>query len=97
MYIIRRIVAIMSLPLALIMLITGISAVTPSRQKELEAVTEASTQVDFVPVFRFAVATDVLTATRTAIRTITVLTLSSLRATTATAARTPNTRYLQES
>ncbi|MCR5689560.1 MAG: metallophosphoesterase [Clostridiales bacterium] len=59
MYIIRRIVAIMSLPLALIMLITGISAVTPSRQKELEAATEASTQADFVPVFRFAVATDV--------------------------------------
>ncbi len=56
---IRRIITILSLPIALVMFLTGLSPVTKDQQKTREAAVEASTQADFVPVFRFAVASDV--------------------------------------
>ena len=56
---IRRIIAVLCLPLAFLFLVTGISPVTLSRQKELEASAEASAAGDFTPVFRFAVASDI--------------------------------------
>ena len=56
---IRRIVTILSLPIPLVMFLTGFSPVTKDQQKTREAAVEASTQADFVPVFRFAVASDV--------------------------------------
>ena len=59
MSIIRRILAVLNLPLAFIMLVTGLSPVTESKQKALEAETETAVAEDFSPVFRFAVATDV--------------------------------------
>ena len=59
MHIINRIIPILSLPLAFLILVTGVSPVTPAQQKAREAETEASTAIDFAPVFRFAVASDV--------------------------------------
>ena len=59
MNIIRRIIAILSLPFAFLMLVTEFSPVTLSQQKELEAKTDASLSDDFEPVLRFAVASDV--------------------------------------
>ncbi len=59
MEIIRRIFAALAVPLALIMLVTGLSFVPKSKQEKLEAAVEAELQEDFQPVFRFAVASDV--------------------------------------
>ena len=55
----KRIIAAACLPLALIMLVTGFSPVSKEKQEKLNKETEENTQKDFVPVFRFAVATDV--------------------------------------
>lgn len=56
---IRRITAILSLPLAFLMLVTGFTPVTTTQQKAREAEAEASAAKEFEPVFRFAVASDV--------------------------------------
>ena len=56
---IRRIIAILSLPMTFLMLVTGVSLVTPAQQKAREAKTEASAAETFEPVLRFAVASDV--------------------------------------
>lgn len=56
---IRRIIAILSLPMAFLTLVTGVSLVTPARQKTLEAEVETSVSEGFEPVIRFAVASDV--------------------------------------
>ncbi len=59
MTILRRIKAILCLPLALLMLLTGVAPVTTNMQKAREAAVEASISEAFVPVLRFAVATDI--------------------------------------
>ena len=55
----RRFKAILCLPLAILMLVTGISPVSTNKQKAREAAVEASIAEAFEPVLRFAVATDV--------------------------------------
>lgn len=61
MNIMKRIVPFLSLPLALFMLVTGVSFISKSKQEGLEAeLAKDLEQADrFEPVFRFAVATDV--------------------------------------
>ncbi len=59
MLFIRRIRGFLIVPLALLMLVTGISPITKSGQKKLEADLAASVEQDFVPVFRFAITSDV--------------------------------------
>lgn len=55
----RRIKGFLAVPLALLMLITGISPISKSEQTKLEADLAAAVEEDFVPVFRFAIASDV--------------------------------------
>ena len=59
MNILKRIVPILSLPLAFLMLVTGFSFVSADKQKAREEELDAETAEDFEPVFRFAVASDV--------------------------------------
>ncbi|MBQ7542596.1 MAG: metallophosphoesterase [Clostridia bacterium] len=54
-----RIARFMALPLAFVMLLTGLSPVTKTKQQKLEAALAAEIEEDFVPVFRFAIASDV--------------------------------------
>lgn len=58
MYYLQRIRGILIVPLAVIMLITGISGVTKNEQIRREEAVETATQDDFVPVFRFAITSD---------------------------------------
>ncbi len=55
----QRIKGFLAFPLALLMLLTGISPISHHKQAKLEAALAASTAQDFVPVFRFAIASDV--------------------------------------
>ncbi|MBQ7548755.1 MAG: metallophosphoesterase [Clostridia bacterium] len=55
----RRFFAVLCLPMALLMLVTGLSPVTKKRQKELETELEVEIEDTFFPVFRFAIASDV--------------------------------------
>ena len=55
----RRIVRFLAVPLALLLLVSGISPVSESRQKKLEAQLAAAVGQPFAPVFRFAIASDV--------------------------------------
>ena len=55
----RRILSVLSLPMASVMLVTSLSPVTGSDQKAHEAAAETSIAETFEPVFRFAVASDV--------------------------------------
>ena len=57
--VLRRILSILSLPMAFVMLVTGLSPVTGSDQKAREAAIETAAAGTFEPVFRFAVASDV--------------------------------------
>lgn len=59
MTIFKRIVAVLSVPMALLMLITGFSFVPKSRQETLEAELAQELEGDFVPVFRFAITSDI--------------------------------------
>lgn len=59
MYLFRRIIAILCLPLAVIMLVTGLSPVTKHKQQKLETELENEIEGDFTPVFRFAIGSDV--------------------------------------
>ena len=59
MNVLKRIVAIFALPLAFLMLVTGVSIIPKSRQEQLEADIAAEIEEDFTPVLRFAVASDV--------------------------------------
>lgn len=59
MFVFEKLVAILSLPLAFFMLVTGIAPVTEQQQKAREAAVDASIGEDFEPVFRFAVASDI--------------------------------------
>ncbi len=59
MLFIHRIKYFLAFPLALLMLLTGISPISGSRQAKLEAELAASIEQDFVPVFRFAITSDV--------------------------------------
>ena len=55
----RKIKAVLCLPLAFLMLVTGITPITADRQKAREAAVERSVSEAFEPVFRFAVASDI--------------------------------------
>ncbi len=55
----RRIRALLSLPLALIMLVTGISFVPKYDQEFMNKLINLETQAEFEPVFRFAITSDV--------------------------------------
>ncbi|MCR5041060.1 MAG: metallophosphoesterase [Clostridia bacterium] len=57
--ILKRIKAVICLPMAFFTLVTGLSFVSQTRQEELEAKLAESIEGDFVPVFRFAIASDV--------------------------------------
>ena len=59
MMIIKRIARFLAVPLALLMLVTGFSPVSRSRQAQMEAQLAAQLAQPFEPVFRFAVASDV--------------------------------------
>ena len=59
MNILKKIIPILSLPLAFLMLVTGISIIPKGRQEKMEADLAAEIEKDFTPVFRFAVASDV--------------------------------------
>ncbi|MBR5409076.1 MAG: metallophosphoesterase [Clostridia bacterium] len=59
MFSLKPLLTILSLPLVFIMLVTGTSTVTKSKQEEREKDLEAEIQEEFVPVFRFAIASDV--------------------------------------
>ena len=59
MSIFRRILAILSLPLAAFMLIAQVSPIPKARQQKLEAALEEEIQGDFTPVFRFVIGSDV--------------------------------------
>ena len=54
-----RIARFLLVPMALLMLVTGFSPVSKSKQVKLEAQLAAATEQAFVPVFRFAIASDV--------------------------------------
>ncbi len=55
----RRILAFLMVPVALFTLLTGLSFITKNKQIRLEQTLEEETQQAFVPVFRFAIASDV--------------------------------------
>ena len=55
----RKILAVAALPLALITLITQVSFVSKSKQESLEAKLDKELEEEFVPVFRFAITSDV--------------------------------------
>lgn len=59
MSIFRRIIAILSLPLAAFMLIAQVSPIPKARQQKLETALEEEIQGDFTPVFRFVIGSDV--------------------------------------
>ena len=59
MSITKRILAVLALPLAVLMLVSGVSPIPTARQKQLETALEADLSRDFQPVLRFAVASDV--------------------------------------
>ena len=59
MSIFRRIVAILSLPLAAFMLIAQFSPIPKAKQQKLEAALEEEIRGDFTPVFRFVIGSDV--------------------------------------
>ncbi len=59
MLLFRRIASVLALPLALVLLVTGLSVVSKNRQTELEQTLDEETQQAFEPVFRFAIASDV--------------------------------------
>ncbi len=59
MQIFSRITRFLLVPMALLMLLTGIAPVTKTKQAELEKELAAAVGQDFIPVFRFAVASDV--------------------------------------
>ena len=59
MFYLRRMIAVLLVPVTFLMLVTGFSPVTKSRQKVLEADLAEDIERDFVPVFRFAIASDV--------------------------------------
>ncbi len=54
-----RIVPVLSLPLAFVMLVTGISFTSQKKQIELESAVEESINSEFTPVFRFIIASDI--------------------------------------
>ena len=56
---IRRVFAVLCVGLALILLVTGISPITKSQQEKLETALEKEINGEFIPVFRFAIASDV--------------------------------------
>ncbi|MBQ6021823.1 MAG: metallophosphoesterase [Clostridia bacterium] len=56
---IRHLFAVLCVGLALIMLVTGISPITKTKQQTLEKALEDEIDGEFTPVFRFAVASDV--------------------------------------
>ena len=56
---VRRIIAFLLVPVALAQLITGVSPVTKNKQASLEAALQTEIASDFVPVLRFAIASDV--------------------------------------
>ncbi len=55
----KKIVAFLSLPLAFLMLVTGLSVIPKGRQEKLEAQIASESEEEFTPVLRFAVASDV--------------------------------------
>ncbi len=59
MLVLKRIGKFLLVPMALLMLLTGISPVTKSKQAELEKKLAEAVEQDFVPVFRFAITSDV--------------------------------------
>jgi len=59
MYFFTRIKAILAFPLAFLMLLTGLSFVPKTKQQEMETQLAEDIEGDFVPVFRFAIASDV--------------------------------------
>ena len=59
MAVFARIKAFLALPLAFFMLVTGLSFTPKAKQEKLEAALGEALEGDFVPVLRFAVATDV--------------------------------------
>ena len=56
---VKRLVMILSMPLAFLMLVTGLSPIPRMKQELLEEAVEAEIAGEFTPVFRFAVASDV--------------------------------------
>ncbi|MCR5523660.1 MAG: metallophosphoesterase [Clostridia bacterium] len=59
MSVIRKFSTVLALPLALFTLVSSLSFVSGSKQKMLEANLEQEMKNDFVPVFRFAITSDV--------------------------------------
>ena len=55
----KKIIPILCLPMAFLMLVTGISIIPKSMQEKMEADLAVETEQDFTPVFRLAVASDV--------------------------------------
>ena len=55
----RRVAAVLALPVALIALLTEVSSVSKAKQETLEAALAQELDDAFVPVFRFAIASDV--------------------------------------
>ena len=56
---VKRLVMILSMPLAFLMLVTGLSPIPRMKHDLLEEAVEAEIAGEFTPVFRFAVASDV--------------------------------------
>ena len=59
MSVFRRLLAVLSVPAAVFMLITGLAPISAETQRSREAQNEASVAEAFTPVFRFAVASDI--------------------------------------
>lgn len=64
MSLLRKIVAVLALPVALITLMTEFSFISKEKQEALEAALAQNLEADFTPVFRFAIASDVHISTK---------------------------------
>ena len=59
MAVFKKIILFLSVPMALVMLVTGLSFFTAKQQRQMESALAGELQEEFVPVFRLAVASDV--------------------------------------
>ncbi|MCR4616100.1 MAG: metallophosphoesterase [Clostridiales bacterium] len=65
----KRLLAVLCVPIMLFSLVTGTSFITKEDQKFMNRLLDIETQADFEPVFRFAIASDVHISTTESIRT----------------------------